>query len=175
LSKRSDFQRKKNDAYDTPYWAVAPLLRILDKRMDFCEPCAGNGRMIRYLEAAGHKCVEAWDIKPRSRMVKKKDARQALASRRTKIFITNPPWDRTLLHPIIRNLIEQRPAWLLFDADWMHTQQAYPLWLSCALILSVGRVRWIAGSKNDGKDNACWYLFKPDHDSGPKFYGRRGS
>ena len=38
------------------------------------------------------------------------------------IFVTNPPWSRPFLHEIIVNLSNQAPAWLLLDADWVHTQ-----------------------------------------------------
>ena len=74
-------------------------------------------------------------------------------------FITNPPWTRELLHPIIDNLRKQLPTWLLFDADWMHTKQARPYLPFCDLIVSVGRVKWIPDSLYVGKDNSCWYKF----------------
>lgn len=74
-------------------------------------------------------------------------------------FITNPPWTRSLLHPLIVHLSNQAPTWLLFDADWMHTKQAAPYLDRLVRIVSVGRLKWIPDSKMDGKDNCAWYLF----------------
>jgi hypothetical protein len=74
-------------------------------------------------------------------------------------FITNPPWSRDVLHPIISNLASQAPTWLLLDADWVHTQQSIPFLPRLRMIVSVGRVRWIKDSPFDGKDNAAWHLF----------------
>jgi len=62
----------------------------------------------------------------------------------------------------------------LFDADWMHTKQSaqYQKWLE--KVVSVGRVKWIEGSKSVGKDNCCWYLFNAKKSVGTpvRFYGR---
>jgi hypothetical protein len=56
----------------------------------------------------------------------------------------------------------------------MHTKQSSTLITYCSKIVSVGRVKWIEGSKNTGKDNCAWYLFdinkEPDLPS--VFYGR---
>jgi len=90
-------------------------------------------------------------------------------------FITNPPWSRDVLHPMLVHLSAIRPTFLLFDADWMHTKQAAPYLIYCKKIISVGRVKWIPGSRHTGKDNAAWYLFEADprHPSEPvDFYGR---
>ena len=88
-------------------------------------------------------------------------------------FITNPPWSRDVLHPLIMHLSAIRPTFLLFDADWMHTKQAAPYLPYCKKIVSVGRVKWIPHSPHSGKDNCAWYLF--DADAGQRsidFYGR---
>jgi hypothetical protein len=75
-------------------------------------------------------------------------------------IVTNPPWDREILHPMIEHFIKlERPVWLLLDADWMHTQQATPFMWRCSHIVSIGRVRWMEGTKMDGYDNAAWYRF----------------
>lgn len=74
-------------------------------------------------------------------------------------FITNPPWNRKILHSTIDNLRNQAPTWLLFDADWMHTKQAIPYLSYCKKIVSIGRVKWIPDSLHGSLDNCCWYLF----------------
>jgi len=32
----------------------------------------------------------------------------------------------------------------------------------CAMIVAIGRVKWIEDSDTSGKDNACWYLFNSE-------------
>ena len=163
MGKRSDFERKPRDFYPTPYEAVVPLVPHLTKTT-YHEPCAGNGTLMRHLARNGLVCSGAGDIEPDNAnhgptvpYIVTADATQiqnAVAQ-----FITNPPWDRPILHAIIDNLRVQAPTWLLIDADWMHTRQAQPYLPFCEKIVSVGRVKWIPGSKYTGKDNACWYLF----------------
>ena len=171
MGKRSNFKRLKGDYYKTPLAAILPLLPWLPAKTRFCEPCAGDGRLVRYLEGAGHKCAAAWDIKPRAKFIAKQDARTRIIGN-IDCFVTNPPWTRDLLHPIIENLSAQHPFWALFDADWMHTRQAAPYLPKCSMIVSVGRVKWIEDSRFVGKDNCCWYRFDPGHKRGPRFIGR---
>lgn len=172
MGKRSNFKRNKGDYYKTPYEAVLPLLPHLRTQEQFCEPCAGDGRLIRHLEKRGHQCVAAWDIEERG--IEKIEIRDATTAQMDGItsFITNPPWTRTILHPIILNLSSQHPTWLLFDADWAHTLQADSLWQRCSMIVAIGRIKWIEDSPFTGKDNCCWYRFDPGHNDGPKFVGR---
>ena len=40
-------------------------------------------------------------------------------------------------------------------------------------IVSIGRVKWIPGTKSVGKDNCCWYLFDRYYDGVIKFYGKK--
>jgi len=75
------------------------------------------------------------------------------------MFITNPPWDRKILHPMIEHFRMQAPTWLLFDADWQHTVQAAQFLKYCSRIVSVGRVSWMENG-TQGKDNCCWYKFE---------------
>ena len=174
MGKRSNFERRERDFYPTPAKAVEPLLPHLNGVRRFCEPCAGNGALIDHLEAAGLQCASAWDIEPQRQDIAQHNALGRLIGN-IDAFITNPPWDRRTLHPMIRHLSDQHPTWLLFDADWMHTKQSAELMRRCRAIVSVGRVKWIPDSKMTGKDNCCWYLF---HDSPhgwpgwPAFVGR---
>jgi hypothetical protein len=195
VGKRSDgaFKRRKNDAYNTPPSPVLALLPHLKKGTRFIEPCAGRGHLISHLADHGHECVYASDIaadnspprrgEPRT-ATKYTYRKDALTLTRENVerycreepdaVITNPPWTRELLHPMILNLRTIRPTWLLFDADWMHTIQAAPLLDMCSKVVSVGRVKWIPKSKHVGMDNAAWYLFPMRHSGGPKFIPRRG-
>ena len=171
MGKRSSFERVPRDFYPTPYEAVAPLLPHLRSPTRFCEPCAGDGALIRHLERHGHDCSLAWDIEPRAPGIARLDALATMAVN-VDCYITNPPWTRSILHPLIHWLSGQMPTWLLFDADWMHTRQSTDLMRHCRKIVSVGRVKWIADSPFTGKDNCCWYLFNQADDAAAQFVGR---
>ncbi len=172
MGKRSDFERVPRDFYPSPIEAVRPLLPHLEAETRFVEPCAGDGRLIDHLEAAGHDCIDAWDIEPRREDIEVVDATVGCILADAFYFITNPPWDRKVLHPLIENLSRQAPTWLLFDADWMHTKQSAPFMPMLRKIVSVGRVKWIEDSPFTGKDNCCWYLFDQTHQAPAQFVGR---
>lgn len=171
MGKRSNFERVERDFYPTPYAAVSPLLSHLAPRRLFVEPCAGDGALVRHLEGAGHACVAALDIEPIGPNIRCGDALSDPLPVGP-MFITNPPWDRKVLHPLIERLSAIAPTWLLFDADWMHTKQSAPYIPWLRKIVSVGRVKWIPDSKMTGKDNCAWYLFDQNSKGPAVFYGR---
>lgn len=175
MGKRSNYERKALDVYDTPMGAVGPLLPHLPPRSRYCEPCAGAGDLIGHLAKHGHECVAAFDVAPRASGIGCNDAsfmqREDLCG--ADLIITNPPWDRPVLHQIIQRAVFLVPTWLLFDSDWMHTRQAIPYLRHCSMVVSVGRVKWIEGSAMAGKDNCCWYKFDPDHSGRTIFVGRQ--
>ena len=133
----------------------------LDEQTWFDEPCAGDGSLVTHLTRHGHVCDYAGDIAPRADWITKRDALKLPKAlwEGAECFITNPPWDRKILHPLIICLSDLAPTWLLFDADWMHTKQSAPFMNRCKRIVSVGRIKWIPDSKMTGKDNCAWYLF----------------
>jgi hypothetical protein len=163
VGKRSSYARRERDLYLTPAKAVAPLLPHLAPGARFVEPCAANGQLLDLLEAAGLRCAGASDIEPLRGDVARRDV---LSLGRGDLqgadgWITNPPWTRAILHALIWALLAAGPAWLLFDADWFHTKQAKPFKPHLRRFVSIGRVRWIEGSKSDGVDNCAWYYFDP--------------
>lgn len=85
-------------------------------------------------------------------------------------IITNPPWSRKLLHPMIEKFMGIAPTWLLFDANWMFTKQARRYLPNCVKIVSVGRLKWIPDTTMSAKDDCAWFYFRKDHDDGPRFY-----
>ena len=175
MGKRSDFERVKLDYYPTPLSAIAPLLPHLTRGQTFCEPCAGAGVLAGQLENHGMRCVSAFDVRPLAAGVRQHDASWISEDdlEGADLIITNPPWDRPVLHQIIERCSRLRPTWLLFDADWMHTGQARAHLDVCRLIVSVGRVKWIEGSRNTGMDNCCWYLFDAKNPGSTTFVVRR--
>jgi hypothetical protein len=174
VGKRSSFERRPRDAYDTPAEAVRPLLAHLSPGTRFVEPCAGNGVLVDHLTAAGHSCLMASDIEPRRDDIVAQDALtlDLTGLQSTDRIITNSPWARPLLHPLIERFSDYAPTWLLFDADWVHTRQAIPYLPRLRRIVSVGRVKWIADSPFTGKDNCAWHLFTTPTHLAPEFYAR---
>ena len=162
----SNFKRRKNDFYPTPYKAMLPLLPHLEPGTVFHEPCCGAGDLVQHLGKHGHLVSGMTDI------AKGQDASE-LTLCAGDMFITNPPWTRAILHPIIENLSEIAPCWLLIDASWMHTKQSIPYIDRCRKIVSIGRVKWIPDTKMSSLSDCCWYLFDANNDSPPAFYRRR--
>lgn len=171
MGKRSSFDRVPRDFYPTPREAVLPLLPHLREHTRYIEPCAGDGALIEALAEAGHACMFAGDIEPRDPAVIRADA---LATDWTAApaIITNPPWSRDVLHPMIAHFSRFAPTWLLFDADWMHTRQSAPFMHLLRKVVSVGRVKWIPDSPFTGKDNCCWYLFDANSEGPAVLIGR---
>lgn len=155
MGKRSSFERVPRDFYPTPSHAVQPLLPFLPRGFLYAEPCVGDGALVAALQ--DRTCVYAADIAQGQNALDYDGDYNGAQG-----IITNPPWDRSILHPMIEKFRNSLPTFLLFDADWMHTRQAEPYIKYCSLIVSVGRVKWIPESKHTGKDNCCWYLFEKE-------------
>lgn len=177
MGKRSDFERIPRDYYPTPIKAVEPLVHHLPYSFDYVEPCAGDGRLVDHITklTGGHgECLFKSDIHPRADGIFKNDALNLdLGGYGTVDYcITNPPWERKFLHRFIDHWVDVAPTWILFDADWMHTKQSAVYMTYCSKVVSVGRVKWIEGSKSVGKDNCAWYLFDRNKIEETKFYGR---
>jgi hypothetical protein len=160
LGRRSDFERNERDYYPTPRAAILPLLEHLYPRTRFVEPCAGDYRLARVLEEFEHECVYACDTEPMDGEVLKRDAMEMdFTKYMADEIISNTPWDRDLLHPMIEHFASQRPTWLLIDSNWSHTKQAKPFMRYCLKEQMIGRVKWIENSKMAGKDDCSWFLF----------------
>jgi hypothetical protein len=175
MGKRSNFERKPRDYYQTPFEAVKPLLPHLPDDFKFAEPCAGDGALVEHLET---KCVCMWasDIEPQSDGIHESPYDKLGFDEliESDYVITNPPWDRTILHHMIDFFAPKIETWLLFDADWMHTKQSRKYMTMCKKIVSVGRIKWFGNMT--GKDNCAWYLFGNEYRiptaTPTKFYGR---
>src|SRR6516165_2885036 len=129
MTKRNrGLARIANDAYYTPPEAIAPLLPYLSSGTPFIEPCAGDGRLARYLNQHGHRCVWACDIAPEHEDIERMNALdidpERIKSLGADCFVTNPSWGRVTLHALIHFLPTMLPTWLLFDSDWLFTNMA---------------------------------------------------
>lgn len=166
MGKRSDFVRRPMDDYPTKDpKAIPPLLPLLGDVRTFAEPCCGDMDLVYMLESAGLDCVYSGDIKTGQDALMCSDFGDCDA------IITNPPWTREILHEMIVHFSGIAPTWLLFDADWAHTRQSAAYMDACSHIVTVGRLKWIPGSKFTGKDNCAWYRFDATHKGGPRFVG----
>lgn len=181
MGKRSDFERLDKDTYDTIDPKAAQVLaawmddqndyvKWLKNERKYAEPCYGNGYLVQDLSKYGFKCGWASDINPFYRIEKDCNfqGRDALELtkydlREANFIVTNPPWTRKILHPMIEHFMSlEMETYLLFDSDWLMTKQAVPYinkYLSD--VISVGRLQWIPDTKMKGKDNCCWYRFVP--------------
>ena len=180
MGKRSDFPRRERDFYVTPFEAVGPLVPYLPPGRTFIEPCIGDGALVRHLYRylPDLTCIMGVDAKVplvsahySLPLVSRDSTTESFAQ--TDMFITNPPWSRHILHPLLDNLLPQAPhTVLLIDADWAHTRQATPYLPHLAMIISVGRLKWIPDSKMTGKDNCAWYIFCRERVNETVFIGR---
>lgn len=170
MGRRSDFPRRPHDDYQTvDPKAVAVLLPYLkrDGIKKFAEPCCGDGHLYKVLVDCGFYVTIACDIKHGGI-----DALKITNFISPDAIITNPPWTRELLHPMILHFQQHAPiVWLLFDSDWAYNAGAAPYLNHCSDIVAVGRLRWF--NDTTGKDNASWYRFDTNHTGGPHFHGRK--
>jgi len=166
MGKRSAFERRPRDMYPTPPEAVAPLLPHLAPGTRYIEPCAGDGALISALSAAGHICTLATDLEPQTDDIEQLDALDVLWPA-DQLIITNPPWTRSVLHAMLGRWSR---CWCLFDANWIWTKQARPFARHCVMIVPVGRVRRVPGSKHVGMDDSAWFYFDHSHMSGPRLF-----
>jgi hypothetical protein len=164
MGKRSaNFERRERDFYPTPYAGVLPLIPYLRGVRTFAEPCCGDGSLIRHLESFGLRCTYADDI------ATGQDALSVMSYGGAEVIITNPPYQRALMHALIAHFQKIAPTWLLLELDWAATKQAIPHLTHCSDIVVVGRLRWIKDSPHTGKDNFGWYRFDVRHSGGPIF------
>ena len=107
-------------------------------------------------------CTLLSDINPADGGVEEADAMDVAIPGNTDFIITNPPWTRRILHPMIERFRNIRPTWLLFDGDWMFTKQAKPYLDYCAKIVPTPRIKWIEDSPYSAKDNTAWFMFQKE-------------
>ena len=172
MSKRApQFIRRKHDAYDTPFAAIPALLPHLKPMTFYAEPCVGSGALVEHLARHGHTCVFSCDIQ---QGLDAMDLRPE-HTRTAEAVITNPPWTRQLLHPMIKHFVTLAPeVWLLFDGDWLFTAQAKPyIDLYLTDVVPTRRLKWIPDSPHTAKDNTAWYRFTADGTEPARFHGRK--
>jgi hypothetical protein len=173
--------RKKNDFYPTiDHRAADALAAHLEPGTVYAEPCAGVGDLIHLLEQRGFVCDWGLELEGPSECRRNfwpigKGNALNLTHRdlgAATCFITNPPWSRGSLHALILHLARIAPTWLLFDASWMHTQQAMRFAGICTDVVSVGRLKFFRESRYDPPDDCAWYRFDAVNPAPTRFHWR---
>ena len=159
--------KQPRDFYPTPLASVLPLVPHLKaaRVREFCEPCCGEGDLIRHLEAHGLRCVYAGDIAT---------GQDALGVEQFAApVITNTPFSRgstPLLLALIRHFTDRAPcAWLLLPVDQINTDYMKPFLPLCSHIVVAGRDQWLQNG-GTGSTDLGWYRFDRSHASGPIFH-----
>jgi len=119
MGKRSNFERNPRDFYPTPFEAVEPLIEHLPREFGFAEPCAGDGALCGHLEHYGGICMWASDIEPQHKGILKDDYTDIGEENclESDFIITNPPWDRKILHPMIDHFCKMQIGCIQFKAN----------------------------------------------------------
>lgn len=178
---KTKHKKKARDFYATPIEAVWPLLPHLPSKIRFVEPNGGKASLILNLETYGHKCVEAYDIKPQKHkwqgVIKQQDILDGKwkPKRKHDYIIGNPPFSAHLLLPMIRLFIQHSPTWLLLPFDFLATVQGSEFEYNLVSVVVIGRIKWFSRSRYASVDNFCWYYFEPKARKGrqPKVYMRK--
>lgn len=167
MQYRSGKEQPPLGFYPTLPSTIEPLLPLLPKRTRFIEPCAGDYSLAGYLEQHGHECVFASDLEPRHEEVCVRDAgKHDFRSIQADMVITNFPYRKQLLKPILENLIPQIDIWMVIYSSWLDTLWAAKFMEHAAIELPIGRARWPLGVEvtdpgGAGKRDFSWVLFTP--------------
>lgn len=169
--------RKERDWYPTPRKAVEPLLPHLPEYGTFCEPCAGDGALMKHLDDLTYGsfwCRKAFDIEPQAWGMAKGDA---LTLRYEDLLdvsyiVTNPPFVWSTLQLMLDLFPTLKPTWLLLPFGYACNKRMAPYMKICRKVVPIGRVKWIEDSKQSSTDDFAWYLFDNDFIGTTKLYAR---
>ena len=167
MGKRSSFARRPMDRTARPMRRCCRCCR-------FSTACSSSPSHVRARAAGRASRTARTDLHPCRRSRRGQDALllDAADVAGADAIITNPPWTRELLHPLISHFQQLKPTWLLFDADWCHTQagRAIPPPLQPHRVGRPGEVDSGLAVHRQGQRRLV--AFRPRHDEGPRFYGR---
>ena len=176
ISKRSNFAKIERDWYPTTDpKAIPPKLVEFIRGKSYAEPCYGEGDLEDLLMDVA-TCRWRSDIRETVGCSKVVDAmclsKEDIA--RCDYIITNPPFSRDVLLPLIDHFVSLKPTWLLLPADYMHNVYFGEYMAKCRRVISVGRLKWFKDSKHTSTDNFAWYFWVKGAttDTRTEFYGR---
>lgn len=170
MSKRTDTDSavaNPSNFWPTPPEAVTPLLEPLRQdvvlaKSRFIEPCAGDGALVDALVFHNFVRAVAFDNEPRRSDIRHGDATTVDWSTVNPAIpaVTNPPWARHLLEPILAAIIGTRVVWLLLPLDYTTNLWTNPYMRHVNRIVPLGRVSW-KGNGKGGMENSAWFRFSP--------------
>lgn len=142
MGKRSSYEKIPKDFYATiDPKAIPPNLVKYIKGKTYAEPCYGNGDLEGLVRPYGAYCGWRSDI----RDVENAYQLDGLVItgqdlEKCDIILTNPPYTKDILLPLIEHWTKLKPTWLLLPATFMHVKYASPYMAKCSNIISIGRL-----------------------------------
>ena len=176
MSKRSNFDKVPKEFYPTTDPKAVPTkLAEFIRGKTYAEPCYGNGDLEDLLMDVA-TCEWRSDIRETVGSSKVMDAlclsKEDIA--RCQLIVTNPPFSKDVLLPLLDHFISLKPTWLLLPAGYMNNIYFGPYMKRCSRVVSIGRLKWIKDSKHTSTDDFCWYFWPKGstEDMRTIFYGR---
>jgi len=156
-------QKEENEFYPTPLEAIELSRPLLNKNINWWEPCAGDGRILDYFD----NITYGSDIKPRRNDIIELDFLKANKPDNIQGVITNPPF--TLGYELVKKcMLEWKIfALLLMRVEYMAAKKRHDmtLYMSHMHIVSdlikftteTGRI-----VNGNGTGRCAWMLFDPN-------------
>ena len=143
MSKFSSFERIDKEFYPTiDPKSIPPNFLKHIKGKTYAEPCCGAGDLVNLI---GDNAVCRWesDLNPSGCGVAW-DAMKLTKNELEKcdLIVTNPPYLKDVLLPLISHLSSLRPTWMLLPAGFAHTKYAKDYMLRCEYMVNIGRLYW---------------------------------
>jgi len=160
MGRRSDFPKVDKDFFPTTDpRAVEPLVRYI-RGNTYAEPCYGDGDLEDLLMDVA-TCKWRSDVRGTVESSKVMDAMSLTKSdlQGIDLIVTNPPFTRSVLMPMLDHFITLKPTWLLLPAGHMHNVYFGDAMRKCSKVVSIGRLKWFKDSKFSSTDDFCWYFW----------------
>ncbi len=177
MSKRSSMDKVPKDYYPTrDPAAIPPKFVEFIYGKTYAEPCCGEGDLVDLLADVA-TCKWESDLEWRG-AGQERDAMSLIEEdlEDCACIITNPPFTKAILLPMIDHFISFKDTWLLLPADMMHNKYFAPYMKKCSKVVSVGRLCWfpVDGKRIPGTDNYAWYFWQQgqEGETPTTFYGR---
>lgn len=177
MGKRSSMEKVPKDYYPTSDPKALPPAFIKEVRgKPYAEPCCGEGHLVDLLADVA-TCKWESDLEWRG-AGREKDAMGVTKENLSgcDLILTNPPYTRSVLLPMIDHFISLKPTWLLLPSDFMHNLYFGPYMAKCSKVISIGRLCWFPkdGKRVASTDNYSWYYWKQlaNEDTETVFIGR---
>jgi len=173
LTKRDPnaFELRPREYYPTidpkAHKVIAPLV----KGRTYAEPCYGAGDLVRGISGENREelCKFKSDISPDGGGCLEGDALDLIPRdlESCDLIVTNPPFDRKTLVPLLEHFISLKPTWLLLPADRMHVKYFSEYMDMCTQVHSIGRLCWFykEGKRVAGVDNYAWFFWPKGGDT----------